>query len=100
MDLTLVLLAQLPTSVISEGLSKDTFQFVSSVGRGSEYGTAMPLSRSERAASSGCWGAVGRRELRNEWSVRRKRSRGGIREFFGRTLGNRASIYKCKVNKA
>ena len=38
--------------------------------------------------------------MRNEWRVRRKRSRGGIREIFGRTLGNRASIYKSKVNRA
>ena len=86
--------------MISDGFSKDTFQFVSSVGRGSGYGTAMPLLRSERAASRGCCKAIGGRELRNEWRVRRKRSRGGIREFFGRTLGNRASIYKRKVNKA
>jgi hypothetical protein len=35
-SLTLTLFAQLPASVISLGLSKATFQFVSSVGRGSE----------------------------------------------------------------
>ena len=53
---TLTLFAQLPASVISLGLSNATFQFVSSVGRGSEYGTATPFFKSFRAASRGCWG--------------------------------------------
>jgi len=62
---TLTLFAQLPTNVISVGFSNDTFQFVSSVGRGNENGIAIPFLRRERAAVSGCWAATGGSEVKN-----------------------------------
>lgn len=46
----------------------------------------------ERAASCGSCGATEGREERNVWSSRRKRSRGAVRDCFGRMVGRRASI--------
>jgi len=52
------LFAQLPTTVISAGGWKATFQLVSSVGRGVAYGTATSASSKERDAVSGCCGST------------------------------------------
>jgi len=90
--LTLTLFAQLPTRLISLGGSKATFQLVSSVGSGSEYGTATPFFCNFRAASNGCWGEDGGISLRQAYKAKRNRSRGGILDGLGRTLGKRASI--------
>jgi len=89
---TLTLFAQLPTRLISLGGSKATFQLVSSVGRGSEYGTATPFFCNLRAASKGCWGEDEGIPLRNACKEKRNRSRGGTLDGLGRTLGKSASI--------
>jgi hypothetical protein len=65
---------------------------VSSVGRGSEYGTATPFFCNLRAASKGCWGEDDGMPLRKAYKAKRNRSRGGILDGLGRTLGKRASI--------
>lgn len=52
------LFAQLPTSVILDGGWKETFQLVSSVGRGAGYGMATPALSRDRDAANGCWGAT------------------------------------------
>lgn len=86
------LLGQLPATTISLGFSKATFQFVSCVGSGRTYGTAIPFFRRSFETSSGCRGGCGDKELMHEWRDVRKRSSGAEFWYLGLTLGNKASI--------
>lgn len=91
---TPVLVAQLPTSVISRGGAQATVQATSSKGFGRPYGTLTPrtLFSSLRAAARGATGSRSA-SLRNvAWRRRRNASRGAMREALGRTLGRRVSI--------
>lgn len=78
--------------MISFGGEYPTFQFVSSVGSGKEYGTATPFFNSLRAASSGCRCGIEGIDRMKVWRESRNLSSGGILEGLGRTFGSSASI--------
>jgi len=71
---TAILLAQLPTNVISLGGSNATFHFVSSTGSGNGNGISTPVSRHFRDASRGCWGSMEGKDFIKEWRVNKNRS--------------------------